>query len=96
MKKLKGRPSGSLILTQSFEALLAPQRILKKDVAADAGVSPSFLGDLLAHRCGASEEVANRIASTLGVPIAAIFPGYAGWVGPLVDRSGNRLEEDAA
>lgn len=81
---------------EGFEAILASRKILKKDVAEDAGISASFLGDLLAHRCGASDEVAKRIAGSLSVTEAAVFPGKAGWISPLVDRQGNRLEEEAA
>lgn len=87
-----GRPAGRLIHSEAFEALLAARNLLKKDVAADAGVSPGYLADLLAHRCGASPTVADQIASTLGVKIAAIFPEAAGWIGPLPDRDARRVE----
>jgi hypothetical protein len=68
--------------------------LLKKDVCADAGVSPGFLADLLAHRGGASENVVEALAGSLGVRPAAIFPEIAAWVSPLPDR--DRRREPAA
>jgi hypothetical protein len=90
MPKPKGRPSGLLIHAEGFEALIAARNILKKDIAADNGVSPGYIGDLLAHRCGASRETAARLAASLGVRQEALFPELAGWVGPLPDRDGKR------
>lgn len=85
-----GRPAGRLIHAEAFEAIVAAKNLLKKDVAADCGVSAGYLADLLAHRGGASAAVADQLASTLGVKLAAIFPEVAGWVGPLPDRDGKR------
>jgi hypothetical protein len=86
----KGRPNGWLIHTEAFEALLLTKGILKKDVAAGAGVSPTFIGDLLAHRAGAHKSKAESIATQLSVPVGAIFPEAVGWVSPLPDRGGSR------
>jgi transcriptional regulator with XRE-family HTH domain len=86
-----GRPSGRLIHAEGFEALLAARNLLKKDLASDCGVSPSYLADLLAHRCGASEATADRLASALGVKLAALFPEASGWVAPFPDRRGRRV-----
>lgn len=90
MPKPPGRPNGHLIHAEGFEALAGARSMLKKDVAVDAGVSPQFLADLLAHRAGATLPVAERLAGTLGVRVEAIFPGIAGWIGPLPDRNGRR------
>lgn len=90
MPKPKGRPNGLLIHAEAFEAICGAKGYLKKDVAADAGVSPSFLADLLAHRGGTTRPTAERIASTLGVKLAALFPETAGWIGPLPDREAKR------
>lgn len=90
MAKTRGRPSGLLIHAEGFEALLAARGLLKKDVAADNQVSPGYIGDLLAHRCGASRDIAARLASSLGVRQEALFPELAGWVGPLPDRDAKR------
>ena len=81
-----------MIHAEAVEALLAARepRMLKRDLCDDGAVSPSFLSDLLAHRCGASDEVANRIAGALGVNPAAIFPELAGWMSPLPDREAKR------
>ncbi len=68
---------------------------MKKDVAAEAGVTPGYLGDLLAHRCGASPKNAEAISRALGVQIEVLFPEACGWVSPLPDRT-NKLEETAA
>lgn len=86
-----GRPSGRLIHAEGFEALIAARRLLKKDVAADCEVSASYLADLLAHRCGASIDTAERLAGSLGVKVAAIFPEASGWIAPLPDRDGKRI-----
>ena len=91
-----GRPAGRLIHAEAFEALLAARNLLKKDVAADVGVSPGYLADLLAHRCGASVTVADQLASALGVKLEAIFPEAAGWIGPLPDRDGRRTPAGVA
>lgn len=91
MSKSKGgRPSGRLIHAEGFEAIAAARNLLKKDIAADCGVSASYLADLLAHRCGASTAIAERLASALGVKVAALFPEAVGWVAPLPDRDGKR------
>lgn len=90
MAKPRGRPNGLLIHAEAFEAILAAKGHLKKQVAADAEVSPTFLADLLAHRGGASRQVAERIASTLCVKVEALFPEVAGWIGPLPDRDAKR------
>ena len=85
-----GRPSGRMVHAEGFEAIAAARKLLKKDVAALADVSPGFLSDLLAHRCGAAEDAADRLATALGVKVAALFPEAAGWAAPLPDRSGKR------
>jgi hypothetical protein len=90
--KKGGRPSGRLIHAEGFEALLAARNLLKKDVASDSDLSAGFLADLLAHRCGASPAVTERLASALGVKVAALFPEAAGWVPPLPDRDGTRTK----
>jgi hypothetical protein len=90
MPKPLGRPPGLLLHAEAFEAILAGRGLLKKDVAVDAGITASFLADLLAHRGGASRPVAERLAGTLGVKVAALFPETAGWVGPLPDRESRR------
>jgi transcriptional regulator with XRE-family HTH domain len=86
----KGRPSGLLVHAEAFEALVAARGLFKKDVADEAGLSAGFVADLLAHRSGASRPTAERIASALGVTLAAIFPEAVGWVGPLPDRDAKR------
>lgn len=86
----RGRPSGRLLHAEGFEALLAARNLLKKDVCADAGISPGFLTDLLAHRGGASPVVVDALCASLGVRPAALFPEVAGWVGPLPDREARR------
>lgn len=90
MPKPKGRPNGLLIHAEGFEAICAARNVLKRQVAADADVSPSFLADLLAHRGGTTRPIADRLASTLGVRVEALFPELAGWVGPLPDRDRRR------
>lgn len=85
-----GRPSGRLIHSEGFEAILAARGLLKKDIAADCGVSAGYLADLLAHRCGASAVMAEKLAGSIGVKVAALFPEAAGWIAPLPDRSGRR------
>lgn len=95
-KRPVGRPVGRVLHTEAFEAILAARNLMKKDVAHDAGVAPSFLADLLAHRGGASPEKAEAIAASLGVKVAALFPEAAGWVSPLPDRDAKRKGEAAA
>jgi transcriptional regulator with XRE-family HTH domain len=85
-----GRPAGRLIHAEGFEAIAAARKLLKKDVAALAEVSPGYLADLLAHRCGASDATAERIATALGCTVAALFPEAAGWIAPLPDRDAKR------
>lgn len=85
-----GRPAGRLIHTEGFEALLAARRLLKKDLASDCGISPGYIADLCAHRCGASPAIQQQLASALGVKVAALFPEAAGWVAPLPDRTRRR------
>lgn len=95
-KKPIGRPAGLILHAEGFEALLALRGgLLKKDVAADATITPSYLADLLAHRGGASPEVAARIATTLSVKPEALFPELAGWVSPLPDREAKRVKDAA-
>lgn len=89
-KRPMGRPPGRLLHTEAFEAILAARNLLKKDVATDAGVTPSFLADLLAHRGGASAERQEALASALGVKVGALFPESVGWVSPLPTRDGKR------
>lgn len=92
MPKPPGRKPGLYLHTEGFEAIINAKHLLRKDVAADAGVTPQFLADLCAHRGGASETVAERLAKTLGVAVAALFPERAEhpWVSPLPDRGGKR------
>lgn len=89
-KRQNGRPNGLLIHAEGFEAICAARNVLKKQVASDAGISASFLADLLAHRGGTTRKVADQIASTLGVKTEALFPEVAGWVSPLPDREARR------
>lgn len=91
-KRTPGRPTGRLLHAEAFEAILTARNILKKDIAKDVGVSPGFLADLLAHRGGASGAVSARLASSLGVKEAALFPEAAGWIGPLPDRDAKRQQ----
>jgi hypothetical protein len=90
MHKPRGRKPGRILHAEAFEAIIAARNLLKKDVAADAGLSPQFLADLLAHRGGAAPDVAQRLADTLGVKLAALFPEAAGWIGPLPERGAAR------
>lgn len=92
MPKQNGRPNGLLIHAEAFEAICAARNVLKRNVAEDAGVSPSFLADLLAHRGGTTRPIAERIASTLGVKVEALFPEVAGWVSPLPNRENRRTK----
>lgn len=92
MTAARGRKPGLVLHAEGFEAIIAARGLLKKDVATDAGVSASFLADLLAHRGGASRPVAEALASTIGVKVAALFPEVAGWVSPLPDRDAKRGE----
>jgi transcriptional regulator with XRE-family HTH domain len=89
---MRGRPAGRLIHAEAFEALLAARGWLKRAVADQAGVTPGFLADLLAHRRGASPDVVARLAAVFEVPPAALFPEIVGWVAPLPDRQGVRGE----
>lgn len=86
----EGRPPGRVIHAEGFEAILATRSLLKSTVADEAGVSRSFLADLLAHRHGASEEVVARLADALSVTPAALFPELAGWMSPLPNRDAKR------
>lgn len=90
MARTRGRKPGLMIYPESFEALLAFRGILKKDFAADVGVSPGFIGDLMAGRGGVSRDVADRMASSLGLKVEALFPELRGWVPPLPDREAKR------
>lgn len=80
-----------MLHAESFEAFLLITSQSKSKVAKAAGISPSYLSDLLAHRAGASESTAANLAEALG-PVApvAIFPEIAGWVSPLPDRDQKR------
>jgi transcriptional regulator with XRE-family HTH domain len=90
-KNMPGRPNGHLMYAEAFEAIIAARNLRKKDVADDAGISPSYLADLLAMRGGADPAVAERIARSIGVRTEAVFPGLAGWIGPLPDRNARRV-----
>lgn len=90
----RGKQPGLVLHAEAFEAILAARNLLKKDVCADAGITPGYLTDLLAHRGGASPVVVEKLCSTLAVRPAAIFPEVAGWIGPLIDRDARR--ENAA
>lgn len=90
MAKPKGRPSGRLLHSEAFEAIRDCREVTKRYVADEAGVSPQFIADLLAHRAGASPEVAGAIAGALKVPLSALFPEAVGWIGPLPDRDNVR------
>ena len=88
----RGRPPGRIIHAEAVEALLRCRvpRMRKRDLAGRASISPGFLSDLLAHRAGAADDVAQRIADALEVPPAAVFPELVGWVSPLPDRTNKR------
>lgn len=88
--KKGGRPVGRMLHAEAFEAIVAAKGKLKKDIAEDLGVSAGYLADLMAHRCCAAADMAEAIASALGVKTVALFPELAGWVGPLVDRDAKR------
>lgn len=92
MTKTPGRKPGLYLHAEGFEALIGAKNLLRKDVAADCDLTPQFLADLCAHRGGASAATAERLASTLNVKIAALFPEVAehAWVSPLPDRNGKR------
>lgn len=90
MTSKRGRPAGRVLHAEAFEALLAARNLLKKDVCVDAGISPGYLADLLAHRGGASDEVVASLSSTLAVRPGALFPELVNWVSPLPDRDGRR------
>lgn len=79
-----------MLHSEAFEALLAARNLLKRDVAAEAGLSPQFVSDLLAHRGGASRPVARRLSGVLGVDASALFPELADWIAPLPSRDGKR------
>lgn len=88
-----------MLHAEAFEAFLQLSESTKSKVAKAAGLSPSYLSDLLAHRAGASDTTAANLSEALGpVPPVAIFPELAGWVSPLPDRQQCRpqLDEDAA
>jgi lambda repressor-like predicted transcriptional regulator len=89
-KRPTGRPNGRLLHADACEALIACRGLMKRTTAAAAGISPTFLADLLAHRAGASDDVVERLADALEVKPAALFPELAGWVGPLPDRDAKR------
>lgn len=92
MASSRGRKPGLALHAEGFEAICSARGLLKKDVATDGGMSASFLADLLAHRGGASQAVVDRLAATLGVKPAALFPELVGWVSPLPDRDRKRGE----
>lgn len=81
-----------MIHTQGLEALLCAKGLRKSQLADRAGVSASFLADLLAHRGGASDHVARRLCRALDVEPAVLFPELAGWVSPLPDRRARRAD----
>lgn len=88
----RGRPAGRLIHAEGFEALLKAKGFGKKACAEACGVSPGYLSDLLAHRCGATPKLVERLAAVLGVAPAAIFPEVCNWVPPLPDRAAKRIK----
>lgn len=90
---LRGRKPGLILHAEGFEAIISARGLLKKDVAVDAGVSATYIADLLAHRGGASRAVAERLAATIGVKPAALFPELVGWISPLPDREAVRHAE---
>ena len=88
-----GRAPGLLIYAAAFEGFVKERGTSKREVAERAGVSPSFLSDLLACRGGATRQVADRIAAALRCDHAReIFPELDGWVGPLPDRNAKRAK----
>lgn len=91
MSKPIGRPNGRQLHAEGFEALVAARQLLKRDVAQEAGISPGYLADLLAHRGGASDAVVARLSGALGVRPEALFPELSGWIGPLPDRDARRV-----
>lgn len=95
MPKPNGRPPGHILHAEGFEAFLQLSGSTKSQVAKAAGIAPSFLSDLLAHRAGASDVTAANLAEALGpVPPTAIFPEIAGWVSPLPNREQCRTRPD--
>lgn len=66
--------------------MLSARKLLKRDVAAQADLSPTYLSDLQSHRNGASPDVIDRLATAAGVKPAAIFPELVGWTAPPVER----------
>ena len=78
---------------EGFELACVSRSRLKKDVAADAGVSPQFLADLIYGRAGATKPVAERIAGSLAVDIGVLFPALASrpWTPPAIDRDGRKV-----
>lgn len=95
MPRTTGRPAGRILHAQCFEAIQALSGQQKAEVAKSAGISASYLSDLLAHRAGASDTTAANLAEALGVPPVAIFPEIAGWVSPLPDREQRRPQLEA-
>jgi hypothetical protein len=85
-----GRPPGRIIHSEAFEAIVAAKGLLKYQVATDANISASFLADLLAHRGGASHDIVDRLANSLGVLPEALFPETCDWVSPLPNRTAKR------
>ncbi len=90
-----GRPPGLVLHTEAFEALVALARWTKRDLAIAAGIEPTTLSDLIAHRCGTTLPKATRLAGALGVPTSAIFPELARWVAPQVVRKQKRQRPKA-
>lgn len=88
--KPSGRPNGYLLYARGFEGALKLSKKSKRQVAELAGVSPSFLSDLLAYRGGATGPIAARIAAAVGVDADQLFPEMDGWVGPLPNRTARR------
>lgn len=92
MKRTAGRPPGSILYTEAFEAILKARKLAKKDVCATAGISPGFLTDLLACRAGASTAVVEALTRALNVDASAIFPELAArpWTSPIPNRTATR------
>jgi plasmid maintenance system antidote protein VapI len=56
-----------------LETVITEQGRLRQWVAEQSGVHPSLITHLLARRRTVSQEVAERIAQALGVPLFLIF-----------------------
>jgi DNA-binding transcriptional regulator YdaS (Cro superfamily) len=84
------RARGQILHSEGFEAILAVGGTSKRAAARLAGVSPSHLSDLLAHRGGAGPDVVDSLAAAVGVVPAALFPELVGWVAPTPDRDSRR------